>query len=112
MTPSEEVAWLQRQYIKLTKKMQSGVAAKMATGVDQAHEGKHLRVGVNSAMVSDAAVVELLIAKGIITELEWWQALVRRMEKEVDGYEQDLSKILGKEIRLEVAGWTPDQDEG
>ena len=47
---------------------------------------KHLRVGINAAMVDSAAIAGLLIAKGIITESEYYEALANAAEQELARY--------------------------
>lgn len=61
---------------------------------------KQLRVGLNSAMVSQTAIVRLLIEKGIITEGEWIQTLTEEANREVERYEEALLKATGKVIKL------------
>jgi hypothetical protein len=74
-------------YLDLAHAMQSGVAAKMA--IDPADTSpKHLRVGLNSAMVNDAALARLLIARGLFTEEEYLQAITDEMEREVARYKE------------------------
>jgi len=81
--------------------MQSGVAAEMNLPArSTATEPKHLRVGVNSALVDSAALAELLISKGIITEAEYLEALASAMEREAAQYEERLSAHFGKKITL------------
>lgn len=74
--------------------MQSGVATEMEYG-SAATEPKHLRVGVNSALVDGAALAGLLVAKGVITEEEYLEAIASGMEREAKAYEQRLSEWLG-----------------
>ena len=74
--------------------MQSGVAHEMAT-CDRATQPKHLRVGVNSAMVDNAALANLLIAKGVITLQEYMIAIADEMEEEVKRYEAKANKGFG-----------------
>lgn len=68
--------------------MQSAVALKMQMGEEGARETqpKHLRVGINSAMITDFAVGKLLISKGIITELEYAQAVRDAAVAELESY--------------------------
>ena len=61
---------------------------------------KHLRVGINSAMVNDAALLELLIEKGIVTKEEHIDKLLVVIEREIQGYELSLTEIYGKAITL------------
>jgi len=79
--------------------MQSGVAAKMQIDPSDTTP-KHLRVGVNSALVNDAAVARLLIAKGVFTEAEYVAAVVEEMEREKQRYEQYLSDHYGRPVTL------------
>jgi hypothetical protein len=71
--------------------MQSGVAALMGQGHDSETEPKHLRVGVNSALCENGALVRLLIAKGVITADEISKASADEMEAEVRRYQLRLS---------------------
>lgn len=82
-------------------------------------EEKHLLVGIVSNVVTDAAQHELLIRhrvterqieqaalarllidKGIFTEEEYTQALVRFAEAEQAAYEQELAQHFGAKITL------------
>jgi hypothetical protein len=77
------------RYLAALHAMQTGVAFKMHRDPGETSP-KHLRVGVNSAMVEYAALVKLLIAKGIITEDEHYAALADAMEAERDFYAAEL----------------------
>ena len=61
---------------------------------------KHLRVGINVALRDHASLFELLIKKGIITEEEYRKAITAGMNKEVEDYENKLSVMAGRKIRL------------
>jgi hypothetical protein len=78
------------RYSAAAHAMQSGVAAEMGKPC----EPKHLRVGVNSALVSNGAVVSLLIEKGVFTHDEYQAALADFMEREQAAYEQRLGVKL------------------
>ena len=71
-------------YFELCHAMQSGVASKMNYAPADT-EPKHLRVGVTSALVSNGALVQLLI---------------EFMECEVKNYEAELSAHFGRDIKL------------
>jgi hypothetical protein len=79
--------------------MQSGVATKMAIEPGETSP-KHLRVGVNAAMVGNAALARLLIAKGLITEEEYFAELADGMEAEQRLYEQFLTEYFEKPVTL------------
>lgn len=96
---------LRRDYFALAHAMQSGVRADIETyreGFDDspAASPKHLRTGINSAMVEHSALAWLLIRNGVITELEYYEALVEFMGAEVQKYEELLSKRLKRKVTL------------
>jgi hypothetical protein len=95
---SEEMTPQQR-YVKAAHAMQSGVAAKMALDPGETTP-KHLRTGVNSAMAEHAGLAKLLIAKGIITEAEYFEAMASAMEDEAKLYEDELSRRTGSKVTL------------
>lgn len=87
------------KYQKLCHAMQSGVAYKMTRSPKET-EPKHLRTGINAAMSDHAALVSLLMEKGIITEDEYWDALIESMEREVEMYRAELEEIFGVKVTL------------
>lgn len=89
----------QAKYQALCHAMQTGVACELEKN-NSSGTPKHLRVGVNVAMSDHGALVKLLIAKGIFTEDEYFGALIEMMQREVDSYQERLSKIYGANITL------------
>lgn len=89
-----------RTYEGALHAMQSGVAMEIELGLSKATTPKQLRVGVNSAMVEHAALVKLLLAKGVITQAEFEQGLTEAMNAEADSYEKRLSEAIGGQITL------------
>ncbi len=87
------------KYQQMCHAMQSGVRAEHELGSDDGTP-KHLRTGVNTAMVDHAALVKLLIHKGLVTEQEYANALCDGMIEEVKTFEQRLSDRLGKDVTL------------
>ncbi len=87
------------RYMAAAHAMQSGVATEHERGSDDGTP-KHLRVGVNSAQVSVAALTKLLIEKGLFTLDEYVKAQADEMEAEQARYEQRLSAALGAKITL------------
>lgn len=100
MTDAEKIAEARARYHKALHAMQSGVNAEMQLGIAKDTTPKHLRVGVNSAMIESAALALLLIEKGVITELEYFRALAKAAEREQASYEKSLSAATGKRITL------------
>jgi hypothetical protein len=87
------------RYEELLHAMQSGVAMKMNYEAAETTP-KHLRVGVNAAMSDHAALVRLLIDKGVFRMEEYQQALEEEMAREVKRYEEWLNTRLGAEGRI------------
>lgn len=96
MTHEEQMT----RYFQLAHAMQSGVAFAMEASISDDISPKHLRVGVNSSLVEGSAVAKLLMAKGIFTEEEYFDALIQGFEEEVARYEKLLSDHYGREITL------------
>jgi len=88
------------RYKQLEHAMQTGVAYKMEYDPKDTTP-KHLRVGINSAMVETGALVQLLIQKGMLTQIEWLEMLVAGLEKEVQSYTDELTRHHGANITLE-----------
>lgn len=61
---------------------------------------KHLRVGINSCLINQAALSELLVAKGIITDEEYIDKILEKLEQEVRSYEQLLTQQKGVKVKL------------
>lgn len=85
---------LKLRYLAAMHGMQSGVTAEMALGLSNAHEPKHLRVGVNAALSDQGSLARLLMRKGVITEREYYEAIVEGAELEWRAYEQRLGAKL------------------
>jgi hypothetical protein len=67
--------------------VQSGVALEIERRPNGAHSPKHLRTGVNSAMIQNGALVRLMVDKGVITWPEWFDRLALEAEREQKAYE-------------------------
>lgn len=89
----------QARYLAASHAMQSGVAAEQGAGSPDGTP-KHLRIGVNSAQVSVAALARLLIDRGLFTEAEYVAAQADEMEAEVARYEQRISEATGATVTL------------
>lgn len=99
MVDGNPVPGLQMRYQCAIHAVQTGVAAVSEHDATEISK-KHLRVGINSAMIEHAALASRLIKKGIITECEYWEALVEHAEREARSYERRLFDITGEQVRL------------
>ena len=101
MTKRDE---LQRRYEIAAHAVQAGVAMELHDAPphisQSAASPKMLRTGVNLAMVEHGALVRVLIAKGVFTEEEYFEELVKGVEQEQRLYEERLSARLGGKIKL------------
>lgn len=85
---------LQAEYERHCHAMQTGVDAMMHHDPSET-DTKHLRVGVNSAMVSHGALVDLLVEKGLITGEEYFEKLVSKMAEEAAAYKEKVCRSIG-----------------
>jgi hypothetical protein len=93
----------EERYRQALHAMQSGVQFEMSTTHKSPTEPKHLRVGVNTALVQHTAIVKLLLDKGVITMEEYWKTLADEMEAEVARYQERARQWSGRngpEIRF------------
>lgn len=95
MTPEEE---LTERYVSAAHAVQTGISMKMRFD-NTFTTPKHLRVGIDTSKADICAVARLLISKGVITEIEYL-ALASEMEEEKRRWENDLSKLFNKEVKL------------
>lgn len=61
---------------------------------------KHLRTGINSALISNGALTRLLIDRGIFTEEEWYKTLADVAEHDVKTYQEMLKRHYGGETEV------------
>lgn len=87
------------RYMAAAHAMQSGVAMDMRQDTTLS-DPKHLRVGINTAHADIGSLSRLLIAKGVISEDEYLEAIADGMEREKTDYERRLSARLNTKITL------------
>jgi hypothetical protein len=101
MTKRDE---LQQRYLAAAHAVQAGVAMEMNDDPPSRSGSpvspKMLRTGVNLAMIEHGALVRTLIAKGLFTEEEYFEELVKGVEDEQRRYEERLSVRFGGKIKL------------
>lgn len=93
------------RYEQLMHAMQSGVAAlegMAANGQCRCAElePKHLRAGVNSALIETSSLVRLLVEKGVFTWAEYWASVIVTLEADVASYERKIAEITGRPVKL------------
>lgn len=96
---AEKREQLMTRYAKAAHAMQAGVAMMMEHD-PHATMPKHLRVGVNSAMVEAGVLAKLLMGKGLITEEEYFTALAEGMEAEVAKYTVEVQNAVGGNVKI------------
>lgn len=103
MKANETLAQAQARYLAAAHAVQTGVRFMIEHDPESARVAgsqKHIRVGINSALCSSAAIARLLIAKGLITELEHVIAQADEMERERERYVVECSRVAGLTITL------------
>lgn len=96
---SERENKLTEQYKAAAHGMQTGVMYELEKD-PSCGTPKHLRTGLNSAMVETSALADLLMSKGIFTKEEYLASLASGMEYERKRYENMLSVQYGINIKL------------
>ena len=91
---------LKAEYMKLLHAVQTGVAWEIENHVNDAATPKQLRVGVNSALIDSSALARLLMAKGIVSEEEYFGQLVDTAREEVEAYERRIFNKVGIMVHL------------
>lgn len=79
------------RYVVAAHKIQTAIAWALGHG-SNAGTPKHLRVGLDLRASDQKALVELLIAKGIITGDEYVEAIADAAENEAEAQEEELRR--------------------
>jgi hypothetical protein len=89
MTDDERISEAHRRYSAALHGVQSAVRYEIEERGEPAAaaDAKHLRVGVNSAFIETHAIVTLLLAKGVFSQLEYAEALAAAAEAELGEFE-------------------------
>lgn len=80
-------------YMAAMHGIQSAIKYEMETGISEKTTPKHLRVGVDSGMINDAALALLMIQKGIITMDEYMESVRLQANEELAAYQAAHPKI-------------------
>jgi len=99
MSDIDRLADLKCRYEIACHAMQTGVAYKMAVSPNETNP-KHLRVGINSAMVETSVLFKIMLKRGLITEIEFYEILCETMEEEAKGYQSWIEVHIGKQVKL------------
>lgn len=92
---------LRKRYLALGHAIQTGVAYELEKE-PRSGTPKHLRTGLNMAMVEHGALVRLLIKKGLITEEEYFEEVIAGLEDEKRGYEERLQALYGGKTKIKL----------
>lgn len=88
-------------YIEAMHGIQTGIALEIERGSDCASP-KHLRVGVNAAMCEHAALIRLLIAKGLFTGEQYAEAITDEFNRELERVEKIVNEQYGGEGKIKL----------
>lgn len=95
MTSEEDAV----RYNKAIHAVQTGVKLLLESD-PKMKDPKHLRVGIDSALVGNEALATLLIQKGVFTLEEYVEANADAMEREVARHEERLNAKGGPRVTL------------
>lgn len=87
------------RYVAAMRALESWVAVKARMEPAETNP-QQLRLGVNSALLQQSALVQLLANKGLISEDEFLEAMANAAEQEVARYQQWVSATTGVEVSL------------
>jgi hypothetical protein len=77
-------------------RIQTAIAVLMGRDPDfSLVQPKHLRTGLDLSKSDMGGLARLLIAKGVITEAEYIEAITNAAEREADEYERMMQSVLG-----------------
>ncbi len=82
------------EYARLLHAVQTGVAYTMEKEPTEVAP-KHLRTGLNAVMADLGSLTRLLVAKGILTHDEYYDAVLEGLRREVESYERGVSALYG-----------------
>lgn len=102
MTDEERIRIATEAYMAAAHAVQSGVDYEIGAVGDAraAATPKHLRTGVNLAMADIASLATLLIDKGVVTRVEYHEAIAAGALAEQRRYEKTLGEHYGTTVTL------------
>lgn len=80
MTDEERIEAARARYVAAGHAVQSAIGFSM--DASKITEPKHMRVGIDMTKADIGAITRLLVAKGICTDVELWEALAEGAEAE------------------------------
>jgi hypothetical protein len=103
MNLSEQAKANIHRYEAAMHAMQTGVAYVMEKDPSETSP-KHLRVGVNSSLIEQAAIAEILVEKGLLTWDEYYKKLADVAERERNSYKEHVNNLYGDgRINIDLA---------
>lgn len=80
---------------RLMHAIQSAIAFKMNLPGYGAAEPKHMRVGIDSSKAEHAALVQLLVKAGVITDQDYFRSVCELLEHEVKIQTDEARRLSG-----------------
>lgn len=96
MTDEGKKAQLVERYHRAAHRVQTAI------GFMPNHENqqvKHMRTGIDMSKSDMGGLARLLIQKGVMTELEYLEAVAEAAEREAAAYENELSVRYGRNVQ-------------
>jgi hypothetical protein len=101
MNDADRVRWdaLFEEYLKHAHGVQTGIGMKLELDPTFG-TAKDIRTGLDTSKSDMGGLVNLLITKGIFTDVEYMEAVVASMKQERERWEEEVSQMLGTETVL------------
>lgn len=81
--------------VTLQRQMTNYISDFADVNAELIREMKHLRVGINSALIETGALTKCLVDAGVITLADFMDARIELLQRDVESYEQKLGVKLG-----------------
>lgn len=95
MSDQEKIESLRNEYNRLMHAIQTAIGFEMNFDNTIANP-KHLRVGIDSNFISNLAIANLLLSKGIITSVEYYEAQVQAAAQELERHQAFVDEKYGE----------------
>jgi hypothetical protein len=101
MSDADRVRWdkLFQEYLRHAHGVQAGVGMKLELDPTFG-TAKDIRTGVDASKADMGGLVNLLITKGVFTDVEYMEAVAASMKQEHQRWEEEISQMLGTDTVL------------
>jgi hypothetical protein len=88
-----------QEYVRHAHGVQAGIGMKLELDPTFG-TAKDIRTGLDTSKADQGGLVNLLIMKGVFTDVEYMEAIVTSMKQEHRRWEEEISQVLGTDTVL------------